>query len=433
MMFAFKANATEDVYDAVNNTEPSTSDSDFVTDTEYGWQLVNDNWYYTNSDGLTYSDGIFAINDKKYLFDESGCLLSGLQKCDGKLYYFTTSGNSPENGFGSMAEYKGWKVINSSTYYFNSKHSAYTGWKTISSNKYYFGDNGKMKVGWTKIGKKIFYFKKTGKLGTKGRMLTGWKKINDKRFYFSTKGSAGTKGAMASGFKNIGKNTFYFKATGKLGNKGVLQTGWKKIGKYNYYFKASGKLGVKGQMVKNQIAGTKKLGYGYVDSKGRKITTKAITLATKFVIDHTSKNHSRSQKLSEAFNYLWRNYSYKRIYGLPNENTLSNNYAGFMLENKQGNCFCYGATFACIAKVLGYESRVGSGLISSAAGGMTSHGWAEVKINGVWYIFDPDMQREKPGISTYMRTRANYPYRLRCNTVYSLTFKNAKVKWKKSA
>jgi hypothetical protein len=318
-----------------------------------GWNCINGKWSYTDSKGEWYSDGVYNIDDKRYCFDSDGFLVIGIHKVDKKLFYFSESGNSPENGLGVLAKYNGWKKLGSKIFYFNADYSPVTGWKDISKERYFFSANG------------------------------------------------------------------------------VLKTGWKKIGKYKYFFKVSGKLGRKGRLVKNRIAGNKKLGYAYVDFNGRRVTTKAIILATKFVLKHTSIKKSKAKKLRACFNYLWRHYPYKRVYGLPTAKTLSEKYAGFMLKNKKGNCFCYGAAFACVAKVIGYKSRMGSGLIAAAGGGMTVHGWTEVKMGGKWYMCDPDMQREIPGINMYLRTRNNYPYRLSCNTHYRLKIKKAKLLWKK--
>lgn len=438
---AFQANAADEEQNLTTATESATEESEPTTEPttdepvtdvpEYGWTDNGGKWSYTDSNGTDYSDGMFVIEGKKYLFNAKGVVLTGMQKVNGKYYYFSTSGSSPENGLAAMASYTGWKKLNSSTYYFNSNSAVATGWKTISGSKYYFANNGKMATGWTKIGKKTFYFKPSGALGKKGAMLTGWKKIGKKTFYFAPKGAAGKQGVMATGFKKIGKNRFYFNEKGKNGNKGALQTGWKKVKKYTYYLKSTGKNGEKGKMLTSEIAGSKTRGYGYVDSNGRKVTTEAITLAVKFVKEHTTESQSNSEKLKVCFDYLWKNYPYQRIYGLPDAGTLSKDYAEYMLKNKKGNCFCYGAAYACIAKVLGYEARVGTGMIAAIGGGMTPHGWAEVKIGGTWYICDPDMQMNHPGINSYMRTRSNYPYRLSVNNNYTLTFSEAKAVWKK--
>ena len=104
-------------------------------------------------------------------------------------------------------------------------------------------------------------------------------------------------------------------------------------------------------------------------------------------------------------------------------------YANYMFVNGRGNCFRYAASFACIAKVLGYESRVAVGEISSSRGGMTPHGWTEVNVGGTWYMCDANMQRNRPEINSYLRTEANYAYRHSCAARYTLIIQKGGVSW----
>lgn len=411
------------------STEQMTEPASEITG---GWVNLQGSWRYYSDNGVYLKSGVYSVDNRRYMFDSNGYVTTGFFSYSGNKYYAFETGGTPQLGLGAVAEYTGWHIIGNSTYYFNSNNSVAIGWQKISEELFHFDSNGKMSVSWTKIGNKNYYFKRTGKLGVRGRVLSGWKNIDGKRFYFSQKSKAGSKGAMLTGIRKIGKNKYYFKTKGKKGNKGSMKTGWVKVGKYNYYFVKKGKSSEKGKMVTNSIAGNKKAGYGYVDSKGIKISTKAINLAVDFVKSHTSNNQSRSEKLRTCFNYLWRSFPYQRVYGLPTADTLTKNFGEYMLKNKRGNCFCFGTTFAMIAKVLGYNSRVGVGLIAAAGGGMTPHGWAEIQINGQWLLCDPDMQKEIHGINSYMTTRGGYHYPLRTNAHYTLTLSKGEIKWKKS-
>lgn len=184
-----------------------------------------------------------------------------------------------------------------------------------------------------------------------------------------------------------------------------------------------------GVLQKNMIAGNKEDGYFYVDSTGRRVSSKEIKQAVEFVRAHTKSGWSKSKKLKACYKYLWKNYSYKRSYDKPKASKMSG-YARNMFNKKQGNCYRYAASFACIAKVLGYESRVACGSISRVGGGMTPHGWTEVKVNGKWYICDANMQRNWPKINSYMRTGKTYAFTHKCSKRYKLTVKNGKVSWK---
>lgn len=399
----------------------------------FGWVETDGKWSYYNASGTACKNGIYLIDNKEYLFDEDGVLRVGFYHLDNKLYYFDEKGDSPQSGLGEFKKsYKGWKKINSNVYYFNGDHSAAVGWKKISKKIYYFSFYGKMKTGWSNINNRTFYFKAKGKTGESGKLLTGWRKISGKNFYFKKGGKTGVKGYLLTGVQKIGKNKYCFETSGKNGTKGKVLTGWRKINGYNYYFAHSGKKGVKGRLEKNKIVGTKKTGYGYVDKSGKMITTKAINLAVDFVLKHTYRKQSKSVKLRRCYDYLWKHYTYKRFYGLPNKNTLSDDYACYILQKGYGNCFCYGAAYACIARVIGYDSRVGVGEISAARGGMTPHGWAEVKRGNTWYIVDPDMKKNHRNIGVYMRTMGNYPYALVAHKHYRLAFENARAIWIKT-
>jgi hypothetical protein len=267
--------------------------------------------------------------------------------------------------------------------------------KTEEARVYYFNEDGVASL-YQKTGTVTIHYKDaSAKYYVKnGELYTGWYTKSENKYYYIS-------GTLATGWKTIAKKKYYFDNT--KDNKGVLLT--------------------------NTIVGSKKSGYYYVDSTGVQVTAKEMQQAAAFVKAHTKSSMSQSAKLKACFNYLWKNYKYKRFYETPKASKMAG-YAKYMFTNKQGNCFRYASSFACIAKVLGYDVRVAVGKISSARGGMTPHGWTEVKVNGKWYMCDANMQRNHPGISSYMKTNKTYAYRHSCSARYKLTIKNGKVTWK---
>lgn len=212
-------------------------------------------------------------------------------------------------------------------------------------------------------------------------------------------------------------NKYYYK-------KGVKVTGWKIIKGKKYYFdKKTGKL------LTNTIAGTAAEGRYYVDSKGIRVTDKEIRLAVSFVDKCTKINWSKSKKLKACYDYLWKVCQYERAYDKVARSKMPE-YASYMLSNEKGNCYRGAAALAYIARVLGYECRVGAGSVSSTNAPLSVHGWTEIKINGKWYMCDISMQRPRPYMSLYMRTASNYPFRYRCDEYYTLSVKNGKAVWK---
>lgn len=194
----------------------------------------------------------------------------------------------------------------------------------------------------------------------------------------------------------------------------------------------------KGTLIKNQIVGSKKEGYYYVDTTGVKITDKTVRYAVKFVRAHTKASDSKQTKLKKCYDYLWKNYKYSRIYATPNSRALNpkaqdmSKIAKEMFSSKQGNCHRYAACFAYIARVLGYDSKVAVGSISSNRGsGMTPHGWSIISYNKTgkknqWYLCDPDM--ELHNVRVYMV--ASHPCKVNEKWTCTLTIKNGKVTWK---
>ena len=319
-----------------------------------------------------------------------------------KKYYF-----SPKNG----KMLTGKKKIGKSTYYFHKTGYRKTGWQSISKKKYYFSpQNGKMLIGRKKIGKQYYYFNKKGQLQASRFIHDG------KKTYY-----AGKKGILHTGWLNEEGNTYYFKP-----QNNQMAIGWQAIDGNSYYFAESNH--GKGILQRNCIVSTKQGNY-FVDAEGIQVNAPEISQAVAFVKAHTEDGWDSGRKLQRCFDVLWSSYSYQRFYETPTPQSMPG-YARYMFENHRGNCYRYAASFACIAKVLGYESRVAVGSISSARGGMTPHGWTEVNVGGVWYMCDANMQRNHPGTSSYMRTEANYAYRHTCAARYSLFIQKGQGSWR---
>jgi len=220
-----------------------------------------------------------------------------------------------------------------------------------------------------------------------------------------------------------GSKVYYFDGSGT----GVPYTGSKFI-KISYGKSSKTYYSKKGKLERNKIVGSKKQGYYYVDSTGVKVTDKTVKLAVKFVRKHTKSSDSKSRKLSKCYYYLARNYKYKRSYGnlYPKAKDMKS-FAYSMLSSKRGNCHAYAASFVYIARVLGYDARVVVGKVSSSRGGMTPHGWVEVKVNGKWYVCDPDMEVNNR-VASYMKSTT--PCQTSVTRRCRITVKNGKVSWK---
>lgn len=90
----------------------------------------------------------------------------------------------------------------------------------------------------------------------------------------------------------------------------------------------------------------------------------------------------------------------------------SGSYAGFnrqelyfvyAYEFGKGNCFCCAASFYWMAREMGYDARLIEGRCKNGA-----HGWVEIDIGGVTYLFDPETEGAL-GYDSYMKTYENGP------------------------
>lgn len=146
-----------------------------------------------------------------------------------------------------------------------------------------------------------------------------------------------------------------------------------------------------------------------------------MAMAASVVNDCTTTNMKRSKQLESCFNYVVTIISYERNMEVPKGNWTAV-YAKNALLTGRANCYGYAATFAYIAKGLGYDARVCTGSIASSLGGRADHAWTEVRIGNKWYVFDTEMQDAK-GAGYYKTTYENYPAGpIEINASYAVNF-----------
>ncbi|EOU1610518.1 cell wall-binding protein [Clostridium perfringens] len=205
------------VSDTLNEKENSnvSNDSKAVDKIKSGWQQIEGNWYYFNSNG-NMKTGWEEINGYWYYFNNDGIMQTGWQEIGGKWYYFRPDGNMRV----------GWEQINGYWYYFGSDGSMQTGWQEVGGIWYYFRPDGNMKTGWEEINGYWYYF------NNDGVMQTGWQEIGGVWYYFRPDGN------MRIGWEEINGYWYYF------GSNGAMQTGWQELGGTWYYFRTDGNMKV---------------------------------------------------------------------------------------------------------------------------------------------------------------------------------------------
>ncbi len=191
-----------------------------------------------------------------------------------------------------------------------------------------------------------------------------------------------------------------------------------------------GKVYQNNKLVTNKIVGSKTKGYYYVDKTGCKVNTREIRQAVDFVMRNSKAGDSRAKRLKACYRAL-QTYPY---FGMTNRAPKAKNlssYARYMFSRHRGDCYYYASTMAYIARVLGYDSRVAVGGVTARgpAAPLSLHGWCEVKYGKSWRMLDCSMQRAHLDRNLCLVTRKKYQFRLRCDKVYTMTVKKAKVKW----
>ncbi len=357
-----------------------------------GLQTIDGKTYYLNEDGSLLKNGKVSQGDTVYCFDGKGQLEKSYKPVEpgwvqrsGKYYWRLEDGTYFKEG--------GWQTLGGKRYFLDQKSGfRRTGWLTYNKKQYYLNpstgimvkgavklkgkiyvlaSNGvKVKKGWATIGPNTYYV-----LPKTGCAATGWKTLKGKKYYFIPS----AKGKRAEGWRKIGGSKYYF-----VKNTGVMKKGILKLSGKQYYFGKNGKLVVS---KKFYVIGKK----SYKINKKGELTvlkdTKAQILAKK-------RLNKIGWDLKKAFQWSagMRYVDNDNTPG-PGE-TFGEHNAIYGFKNHAGDCHVMAASFYYMAQALGYDARLIKGSVPLASGGMGSHGWCEITMNGRSYIFDPDFTNQ---------------------------------------
>ena len=98
--------------------------------------------------------------------------------------------------------------------------------------------------------------------------------------------------------------------------------------------------------------------------------------------------------LRACFNYCV-GIKYRRNTPEPKSGyTNSQWYALYGFETGYGHCYVHAATFYWLAKNMGYDAHYVQGYVPRKGGGLITHGWVEIVMNGTTYVFDPNFTNE---------------------------------------
>ena len=116
--------------------------------------------------------------------------------------------------------------------------------------------------------------------------------------------------------------------------------------------------------------------------------------AAQIVDTETKPGDSAKKKLKKLSAYMQKEYGYARKTGFHAYRGWEKDYVLEMFEDQKGSCYHYAAAYAFLAKkAAGCSVRIGVGQTDGFSGKLQKHAWAEVKLNGKWYICDPNMDK----------------------------------------
>ena len=230
-----------------------------------GWQKIGGKWYwFADKDNIELKSG--PETDIEYSI---GQMVTGVQQINDKVYLFDESGA----WLGKSGWYADEREYATDWYYINSNGTCTVGWQKIGGKWYWFDEYGVMKTGQQNIRGKNYFFKTSGALADKagwqsikndtetswyytdknGICYTGWQKIGGKWYWFSTDDENWRSiGKMVTANQTFNNKTYLFDENGALIEKagwhkakglwfctdknGVCFIGWKKLGGKWYYF-----------------------------------------------------------------------------------------------------------------------------------------------------------------------------------------------------
>ena len=343
-----------------------------------GWKQSDNTWYYLDGENTEYQGRRIEKEWKKiknvwYYFKVDGVMATDWQKVDGSWYYLKDNG----------AMTTGWIKLKNVWYYLNSNGTMATGWKKIGNKWYYLKDSGAMTTGWQKDGNTWYY------MNENGAMQTGWQKISNKWYYLKS------NGAMATGWQKISGKWYY------LNGSGAMLTGWNQIGGKWYYMYSSGAMasntwigsyyvngsGVWTKTRRSYPAGNYNVGSVYGSSLTQKELDQVADAVQKFIRSYNFSAMNDYQKVRTAMLYLESNCTYAADWSKNRANT-----AWGALVYHEAQCSGYARGLKALCDGIGIGCYY---VHANSKASNPSHQWNEVRVNGQWYITDPQL-----GIST---------------------------------
>ncbi|MCD7745877.1 MAG: transglutaminase domain-containing protein [Lachnospiraceae bacterium] len=125
------------------------------------------------------------------------------------------------------------------------------------------------------------------------------------------------------------------------------------------------------------------------------------------------EDDSALEQLEKLFVYAEENWGYSRSTSTITSLGTARTFAYTIYKSKAGSCYHFAAGYAYLARqALGsskkYTVRIAVGQTNGFGNGLQAHAWAEIKIDGTWYVFDPNLDKfaENSSLKYYMAKRS---------------------------
>lgn len=110
------------------------------------------------------------------------------------------------------------------------------------------------------------------------------------------------------------------------------------------------------------------------------------------VLAQTREGMTREEMLRSLYLFVRDNKGFKylrRPAYQPGASDFMEADALLLLKTGRGNCYCYASVFWYLARWIGYDAVIYSGLVGQNA---SPHAWVEINFDGVDYIFDAELE-----------------------------------------
>lgn len=139
-------------------------------------------------------------------------------------------------------------------------------------------------------------------------------------------------------------------------------------------------------------------------------------LVNSIVADITTEEMTTAEQVQACYDYLVQNTAYgshmARMGTAVGDTTCRSIYSSYgeiegfgsvALAARAGLCNAYACAFILMTRSIGLDVKLARGSTRRRGGGYTYHEWAELVIDGVPYVFDPQLEQDlvKSGLPAY--------------------------------